>query len=129
LIHGIATIQVKPQSRDRVLREIAAVTSEVMREDGCFEYSATIDVDSGLARLVPVRQDVVTIAERWRDLAALQTHSAAQHMQTFRQRISDAVVSSSLGLAGLALEHPQARTRYGGQTRELCLAARPPATS
>jgi len=96
MIYVIATIQLRPHSRERVLKEIAAICPEVLREDGCLEYSAAVDIESGHSRQIPARPDVVTIIERWRDLPALREHSVAPHMQTFRQRISDAVVSTSL---------------------------------
>lgn len=96
MIHVIATLQLKPDSRDRFLREIEAVSAEVRREEGCLEYAAAIDVASGLAPQIPVRADVVTMVECWRDLPALQAHSVAPHMQAFRQRVADVVVSTSL---------------------------------
>lgn len=96
VIYVVATLQIKPDSRARVLREIEAVAAEVRREEGCLEYSATVDIESGLTRQLPARPDVVTVIERWRDVPALQAHSVAAHMQAFRQRISDAVVSTTL---------------------------------
>ena len=74
----------------------SAGATDVRRADGCLEYGAAIDVESGHARQIPHRPDVVTIIERWRDLAAMQAHSAAPHMQAFRQRIGDAVLSTAL---------------------------------
>ncbi|MDE2052002.1 MAG: antibiotic biosynthesis monooxygenase [Gammaproteobacteria bacterium] len=96
MIYVVATLQLKPQSRDHVLREIEAVSAEVRREDGCLEYCATVDIGSGHARQIPLRADVITVIERWRDVPALQAHSAAPHMQAFRQRIGDAIVSTTL---------------------------------
>ena len=96
MIYVVATIQLKPGSRERVLREIEAVAAQVRREDGCLEYMATVDIESGLARQIAARPDMVTFIERWRDLAALQVHSTAPHMQAFRQRIVDTVVSTTL---------------------------------
>lgn len=96
MIHVIATLQLKPNSRERVLRELEAVSAEVRREDGCLEYGAAVDIESGQARQIPMRLDVITVIERWRDLPALQAHSVAPHMQAFRQRIGDAVISTTL---------------------------------
>ncbi len=106
LIYVIATLQLRPQARDLVLREIAAVSTEVRREDGCLEYQAAIDVESGHARQTPLRPDVVTVIERWRDLAALQAHSGAPHMRAFRQRIGEAVVSTTLQVLSPAAASP-----------------------
>lgn len=96
MIYVVATIQLRPRSRDQVLRELEAVAAQVRLEDGCLEYRAAVDLESGLARQVPARPDVVTVIERWRDLAALQAHSVAPHMRAFRERIVDAVVSTTL---------------------------------
>jgi quinol monooxygenase YgiN len=96
LIYVVATLQLKPESRDHVLREIEAVSAEVRREDGCLEYCATIDIASDHARQISLRPDVVTVIERWRDVPALQAHSVAPHMQAFRRRIGDAIVSTTL---------------------------------
>jgi quinol monooxygenase YgiN len=96
LIYVVATLQLKPGSREHVLRELQAVSADVRREDGCLEYSAAVDIESGHARQIPIRADVVTVIERWRDPAALRAHSAAPHMGAFRQRIGDAIVSTML---------------------------------
>lgn len=86
----------RPGVRERVLQEIAAVCPEVRREEGCLDYCAAVDVQSGLARQQPLRADVVTIIERWRDLEALAAHSAAPHVQELRKRIADSVLYSSM---------------------------------
>ena len=96
MVYVVATMQLKPDSRDRILREIEAVATEVRREDGCLEYTATVDIESGLARQIAARPDVVTFIERWRDLPALQAHSTIPHMQAFRQRVADVVLSTAL---------------------------------
>lgn len=96
MIYVIATIQLRPGARDRVLREIEWVAQQVRREHGCLEYAVTVDIESALAGQIVVRPDVVTFIERWRDLAALQAHSTAPHMQAFRQRVADAVVSTAI---------------------------------
>lgn len=96
MIYVVATMQLKPGSRDRVLHEIETVAALVRREDGCLEYMATVDIQSGLGPQIAIRPDVVTFIERWRDLAALQTHSTAPHMKAFRQRIVAAVESTTL---------------------------------
>ncbi len=96
MIYVVATMQLKPDSRDRMLHEIETVAALVRREDGCLEYSATVDIESGLGRQIATRPDAVTFIERWRDLSALQAHSTAPHMHAFRQRIADTVVSTAL---------------------------------
>jgi len=96
MIYVIATIQVRPQAREPMLRELAAITPEVRQEDGCLEYRAAVDLSSGLPRQVPMRPDVVSVIESWRDFAALNLHLTAPHMTQFRKRIADLVISTSL---------------------------------
>ena len=96
MIYVIATLQMKSGMRERVLREVQAVSAEVRREDGCLEYTANVDLDSGHVRQTPLRPDVITILERWRDLEALRAHSGAPHMLAFRQRVAELVVATSL---------------------------------
>ena len=81
---------------EHVAREFRAVSPEVRAEQGCLEYCATIDVDSGLARQSALRVDVVTVIEKWKDIAALAAHSTAPHMDAFRKRIANYVVGTSL---------------------------------
>lgn len=96
MVYVIATVQVRPNMLERVVREFRTVSAEVRAEHGCLEYCATIDVESGLARQSPLRADVVTVLERWEDIAALGAHSIAPHMEAFRKRIADCVVATSL---------------------------------
>jgi quinol monooxygenase YgiN len=96
LVYVIATVQVRPNMLEHLAREFRTVAAEVRAEHGCLEYCATIDVDSGLARQSPLRADVVTVVERWKDIAALAAHSTTPHMQAFRKRIADYVGATSL---------------------------------
>ena len=96
MIHVIATLQLRPNTRERVLREIDAISAQVHAEDGCLEYCAAVDVQSGLAAQSPLLPDGVTVLERWKDIAALMAHLAAPHMQIFGSRVADLVVSASL---------------------------------
>ena len=91
MIHVIATIELVPGARDGFLREFRQVQPAVQREEGCLEYSAAIDLATGLAAQAPVRPDVVTIVEKWASLAALQAHLTAPHMLAYRPRVKDFV--------------------------------------
>jgi quinol monooxygenase YgiN len=96
MIYVVATVTLQPQARQRFLAEVARLQPEVLAEHGCIEYTPAIDQASGLARQIGLRADVVTIVERWQDLAALTQHSSAPHMLSFRQRVGELVVSTSL---------------------------------
>jgi quinol monooxygenase YgiN len=96
MIYVIATVTLHPGTRDRFLAEVATVRPDVLREAGCLEYRSTVDVSSGSPRQIALRPDVVTIVERWADVAALSAHASAPHMLAFRQRAADCVATTTL---------------------------------
>ncbi|MFA5026681.1 MAG: putative quinol monooxygenase [Candidatus Methylomirabilota bacterium] len=96
MIHVIATIEVKPGKRDAVLAEFCRNLPNVRAEKGCLEYGAATDLSSGIAAQIPLRDDVMTVVEKWESLEALEAHLAAPHMAEYRSRVKDLVVKSSL---------------------------------
>lgn len=96
MIHVIAVIELKPNTRDQFLAEFAKVVPEVKAEKGCIEYGATIDLKTGIERQAPVRDNIVTIVEKWEDVPALEAHLDAPHMNAYREQIKDFVVSGKL---------------------------------
>jgi quinol monooxygenase YgiN len=96
MIHVIATIELQAGTRASFLDEFAQVVRQVRAEAGCLEYGAALDVDSGLAAQVPVRDDTVTIVEKWTDVAALTAHIGAPHMQAYRLRVKAYVIRTTL---------------------------------
>ena len=96
MIHVIATIELVPGRRSDFLVEFHKNVPFVAAEDGCLEYGPAIDLPSGLTRQIPIRENVVTVVEKWESLAALQAHLVAPHMQTYRERVKDWVVATTL---------------------------------
>ena len=64
----------------------------VHQEKGCIEYGPAIDTPTPISAQLPVRDDVVTVIEKWDSVAALQDHLAAEHMDRYRQAVKDLVV-------------------------------------
>jgi quinol monooxygenase YgiN len=93
MIHVVATLTVKPGTRARFLEHFARLEPLVRAEDGCIEYGAAIDVESGLGGQPPLRPDVVMVIEKWRDVPALEAHLAAPHINAWRTAVSDSLVS------------------------------------
>lgn len=91
MIHVIATIELAPGGREAFLNEFHALVPQVKAEDGCIAYGPTIDVASGIPVQGSLRADVVTVVEQWRDVAALQAHLLAPHMQAYRGKVKDLV--------------------------------------
>ena len=96
MLHVIATIQVADGKREQFLTELRRLVPLVRQEQGCLEFGPAVDVPSGHASQGPVRDDVVTVVEKWINLAALNRHSAASHMQDYRTRVKELVVRSSI---------------------------------
>jgi quinol monooxygenase YgiN len=102
VIHVIATIEVVPGRRDAVLAEFRRIVPVVQREAGCLEYGPTVDVLSGIASQVPLRDNVVTVIEKWASLDALRAHTTAPHMVDYRSGVKDLVARVQLQILGPA---------------------------
>ncbi len=95
MINVIATVQLKPGTRDEFLKIFRANVPNVHAEDGCIEYVPTIDVATGLAPQ-SLDENVVTVVEKWASVDALQKHVAAPHMVTYKEQTQAMVASLSL---------------------------------
>jgi quinol monooxygenase YgiN len=91
VIHVVAEITLVPEGRTRFLAEFGRLVPAVRAEDGCLEYAGAVDLASGLAAAAPVRPDVVTVVEKWRDVPALDAHLRAPHMERYREAVNDLV--------------------------------------
>jgi quinol monooxygenase YgiN len=96
MIFVIATIEVRPGTREAFLAEFRKNVPNVLAERGCLEYGPTVDVKTDIKAQMPLRENVVTIVERWESLPALQAHIAAPHMATYRERVKDYVAGVTL---------------------------------
>ena len=96
MLHVVATITLHQGTREPFLEAFLAIVPEVRAEDGCLEYGAAVDLPTGLAVQPPVRDDVVVVVEKWRDLAALRAHLEAPHMADYRARVKALVVTVEL---------------------------------
>ena len=96
MIHVVATIKVKPGTREKFLGILAGVAPQVRAENGCVAYVPTVDVESGIPVQVEVRADVVTIVEAWEGLPELLAHLKAPHMLAYREKVKDIVKNVSL---------------------------------
>jgi quinol monooxygenase YgiN len=96
MIHVIATIELNPGTRDAFLAEFHKLVPRVHAEAGCIEYGPAIDVACGAAAQPPLRENVVVVVEKWADLAALDAHSKAPHMNAYRPKVKDFVKTVTL---------------------------------
>jgi len=96
MVHVIATVELNPGVRGRFLEEFARIVPRVHAEDGCLEYGPAVDVQTGISAQPPLRDDVVVVVEKWRDLPSLEAHLAAPHMTEYRERVKDLVRNLTL---------------------------------
>ena len=85
MVHVIASIEVARGKRDDFLKEFHRLVPLVRAETGCIEYGPTVDVASGIGAQAAVREDVVTIVEKWSDLDALKAMSCECY-ETLREQ-------------------------------------------
>ncbi len=97
MIHVIATIRSAAGRREDFLAGFRELVPQVKAETGCIEYGPTVDVASGLPPQPAVRNDVVTVVEKWQDLDALKRHLASPHVSKFLESSKDL-------LAGLQIQ-------------------------
>lgn len=90
MIDVIASIRIKSGHRDEFIEKFKANLPAVLAEDGCIDYYPAVDADSGLATQ-QTDPDTVIVVEKWESIAALQAHSQAPHMASFRETVKDVV--------------------------------------
>ena len=84
MIHVIAFIKVKPGQRDALIEIFNKNVPNVLAEDGCIQYTLTVDTDSGIG-IQAKDGNILTVIEKWESREALQAHLAAPHMDQYRK--------------------------------------------
>lgn len=76
MIHLIATLKIKPETLDEVMRHATPCIGETRKEPGCISY----DLHQSLT-------DPATLVfvERWKDKASLDAHFQTPHLQAWRE--------------------------------------------
>jgi len=95
MISVIATIKVKKDCRDSFVEVFKANVPNVLAEEGCVEYTPTIDFESGI-EVQNLDDHVVTIIEKWETIEHLKAHLVAPHMLEFREKAKDFIDNVSL---------------------------------
>jgi len=96
MIHVVADITVHPGKRDEFLKHFHELVPKVHAEEGCVEYGPTVDLPTNLPVQPPVRENVVTVIEKWEDLPALEAHLIAPHMVEYREIVKNLVVDTKV---------------------------------
>lgn len=93
MIHVIATIRTVAGRRADFLTAFRRLVPQVRAESGCLEYGPALDIENAIDGQPDVRPDVVTVMEKWLDLASLRNHLTALHMLQFRESAKDLVAA------------------------------------
>jgi quinol monooxygenase YgiN len=96
MIHVIATIELRPNSRDQYLKILQNNVPNVKAEAGCLQYEPAVDIDSGLPFQQTIRENVVTIVEAWESLEHLIAHLKTPHMLSYRDAVTPYVSKVSV---------------------------------
>ena len=91
MIHVVAMITAQPGLREKVLAAFNANVPAVLAEDGCIEYSATVDAQGMPPSSGTVGSDTFVVVEKWASLAALQAHAVSPHMKAYGASVKDMV--------------------------------------
>lgn len=96
MIHVIATINLKPGTRDQFLIEFLKLVPLVLEEAGCIEYGPAIDAKTDIDAQHVKGPDTVTVVEKWESLDHLNAHLVAPHMAAYRESVKTMVTGATL---------------------------------
>ena len=95
MIHVLASITVEASEHDAFLKIFKANIPKVLKEEGCLEYSATVDFPTEVP-IQEVNPNIVTVVEKWETFPHLQAHFTAPHMLDYKARVEGMVEDVSL---------------------------------
>jgi quinol monooxygenase YgiN len=95
MIRVIASVALKQQYVAEYMAGFKANVPKVLAEEGCAEYFAAVDIESGLPPQT-MDENTVTIIEQWESLDALRAHLESIHMKDFMKKTDHMVESLSL---------------------------------
>lgn len=93
MIYVIATIETAEGKREDFLKECRKIIPKVLAEKGCLEYGPTIDVATQIPIQIPLRENVVTLIEKWENVATLMIHLTVPHMLDYRKRVQKLITA------------------------------------
>ena len=96
MIHVVAIITAQPGQRAKVLQAFLANTAAVRAEQGCIEYTATIDAEGMPASPGSIGEDSFIVVEKWASLADLQAHAVAPHMKAYAASVKELLAKRTI---------------------------------
>jgi len=90
-VHVVAIITAKPGQRAALLDAFQANVPNVLAEEGCIEYQATVDAAGPGAIQTRFGDDTFVVVEKWASMAHLKAHAAAPHMAAYAAKAKDMI--------------------------------------
>lgn len=90
-VHVVAIITAKPGQRAALLDAFQANVPNVLAEDGCIEYQATVDAEGAGAIQARFGEDTFVVVEKWASMEHLKAHAAAPHMAAYAAKAKDMI--------------------------------------
>lgn len=84
MIYVIATMTLKPGTRDKVIAAAGPCIEATRKEKGCVFYDLNVSQTNG---------DLLTFVERWETREDLAAHAKSEHIKTWRAASSPHVAS------------------------------------
>ena len=95
MIHVIASITVRESQRESFLEIFKENIPRVLEEEGCVEYSVTVDFQTDIS-IQDTEVSRVTVIEKWESFPHLESHFTAPHMLDYKARVEGMVENVSL---------------------------------
>ena len=95
MIHVIASITVRESQRESFLEIFKENIPRVLEEEGCVEYSVTVDFEADIS-IHGTEVSRVTVIEKWESFPHLESHFTAPHMLDYKARVEGMVENVSL---------------------------------
>ena len=90
-IHVLAVINAKRGMRGMILEAFRENAPIVHKEQGCVEYTATVDAKDVGELQTKFGDDTFVVVEKWESLAALNSHATSPHMAAYAQKTKDLI--------------------------------------
>lgn len=96
MIHVIAVITTKPGQRAEVLKHFNANVPNVLAEDGCIAYEATVDAEGIGPIQTEFGPDTFVVVEKWESPTHLAAHAKAPHMAAYADTVKDMLANRAI---------------------------------
>ncbi|MTD55512.1 putative quinol monooxygenase [Amycolatopsis pithecellobii] len=95
MIHVIAIVTAHPGKRQAILDELHAKVPLALAEEGCIEYTVTVDADvvGPMHTQTKFGEDTIIIIEKWESLDHLEAHSTAPHVEEYFSVVNSLMAS------------------------------------